>query len=152
MIPETEELLVVRTIEVDAPVEVAWRTWVEGIGRWWPTDTHSVGGADVRDVRIDPAVGGRVHEVLADGTEHDWGRVVAVEPPPRLVHTWHPGSDPATATEVELTFTALGPDRTRLELRHRGWERRPDAADAARSYDEGWAGVLEDWAAAVPGR
>lgn len=150
MTPKTDALQVVRTIEVDAPIAVAWSTWVDGIGGWWPTRTHSVGGEDVRDVRIEPQVDGRVYEVLADGTEHVWGHVRAIEAPHRLVQSWHPGTDPAHSTELTLTFTALGPDRTRLELRHTGWERRPEGGRAAHDYDTGWGVVLGDWASAVP--
>jgi hypothetical protein len=61
--------------------------------------------------------------------------------------TWHPGSDPAQATELEVRFTAV-PEGTQVDLEHRGWERRVDGAEARPSYDSGWDMVLARYLAA----
>ena len=68
-------------------------------------------------------VGGRIFERTSDGTEHDWGRIVAWEPPHRLVYSWHLRVDRSDATEVEIRFTDLDRTTTRVDIEHRGWER-----------------------------
>ena len=45
---------------------------------------------------------------------------------------------------------AVEPDRTRVELEHRGWERLGDQGPRPRtSYERGWPGVLEAFAGAA---
>jgi len=73
---------------------------------------------------IDPRVGGaRWFERGVDGSECDWGRVVAWEPGRRLVLTWELDAnwqhDPKLHTEVEVQFVPDGPG-TRVDLEHRG--------------------------------
>ena len=63
--------------------------------------THSYGGENVTEVVLEPGVGGRLYEVTADG-EQDWGKVLAWEPPARLLLDWQIGE--ASGTEVEVTF------------------------------------------------
>ncbi|MFI5286323.1 MAG: hypothetical protein ACHQ4F_08385 [Candidatus Dormibacteria bacterium] len=61
-------------------------------------------------------------------------------------------TDPASASEVEITFIAEGPSRTRVELVHRhldrhgdGWESMRDAVGGA----EGWQKGLDAFAKAA---
>ncbi len=110
----------------------------------------------MRDVTVEPRRGGRVYETWDDGSTVAWGELVTWEPPQRFVMTWT--STPAP-TEVELTFTALGPRLTRVAVEHRGWEALSDAqlsADCAmpggyRSgvYVRGWHHILTRFAAAA---
>jgi uncharacterized protein YndB with AHSA1/START domain len=88
----------------------------------------------------------------------DWGRVLAWEPPHRVVLSWHIDChwhydpDPARASEVEVRFTAEGPDRTRVELEHRNLERHgAEAAELRESVSSpgGWPGLLEMFAEAA---
>jgi uncharacterized protein YndB with AHSA1/START domain len=116
------------------------------ITRWWPLKTHSVGGDDAVHVEIEPGVEGRIVERDRNGTEHEWGRILAWEPPGLVRFTWHPGQDPSTSTEVELRFTAEGTG-TRVVLLHSKWERLGDLAKKARrGYPLGWAYVLSLYA------
>jgi hypothetical protein len=53
--------------------------------------------------------------------------------------------DPTFETEVELTFSEEGPDRSRLDLRHRNLQRYGDNAEQMRAiFDDpsGWDGTL----------
>jgi hypothetical protein len=61
-----------------------------------------------------------------------------------------PQPDPARASEVDVRFAADGADRTRVEVEHAGFERHGDGAEAyAAGMEQGWAHLLERYAAAV---
>lgn len=138
-----------KTIEVEAPIEVAFRVFTEEMGTWWPTETHAMDEGRVLEIVFEPRVGGRVYEV-AEAGEGDWATVTAWEPPHRLVLAWKPNTRPTPPTEVEVRFEALGPGRTRLELVHGGWEHlaeeAADAAEGRTSYLVGWDPVLARFA------
>ena len=133
-------------------------TFVRTIGIWWPVTPFSAGADRVRDVTLEQREGGRVYETWDDGTEVDWGELLAWQPPERFVMTWKIFS---VATEVELTFAELGPTLTRVAVEHRGWEQLTDeelARDCALeggylggAYREGWARILGLFAAAAGG-
>ena len=146
-----------RSVFVKAPPERAFRVFTEGFASWWPK-SHSVIDADQEAAYIEPEVGGRWYERGVDGAECDWGRVLAYEPPGRLVLSWllnhefEPDPDPSNASEVEITFTREG-DGTRVELEHRGFERRGEGggAQVAESVagEGGWSGLLVAYAEAA---
>jgi hypothetical protein len=69
------------TTTVDAPVEQVFRTFTDGFGSWWPAQYH-IGQADMATGVLEPREGGRWYEQGTDGSECDWGRVLAWEPPP----------------------------------------------------------------------
>ncbi len=104
--------------------------------------TYSVAQAQTGSVAIEPKVGGRIYETAADGTESDWGHILAWSPPAGFSMTWHPGRAAEPHTVVELSFAAEG-DGTRVRLVHRGWEALGARAEAAReSYEGGWETVF----------
>lgn len=130
-----------RTVQV--PPETAFSVFTERIGEWWPLASHSLGGDEAVSAVIEPRLGGRVYERLADGTEHDWGTVLVWDPPSRLVLSWHVGRDPAQSTEVEVRFDPAGEGACRVVLEHRNWERLGEEAATTRDgYDGGWETVL----------
>jgi Activator of Hsp90 ATPase homolog 1-like protein len=99
---------------------------------------------------LESGVGGRIYERTADGVEHDWGVVTVWDPPKRLAYLWHLGGDRSEATDVDIRFVARGPDDTRLEIEHRGWERLGATADAWRDRNRiGWETVLPHFTAAI---
>jgi uncharacterized protein YndB with AHSA1/START domain len=117
-----------RTVVVRAPIGRAFAAFAEGMGHWWPAD-HHIAEADFVDVLIEPRLGGRWYERGADGSECDWGRVLAWDPPRHLALSWHlNGSfaydpDPARASRVDISFVPAGDTVTRLELVHSGLDR-----------------------------
>jgi len=144
-----------KTVRVNAAAAHAFETFASGIGRWWPA-THTIGTSPVRDVVIEPRAGGRWYERGQDGSECDWGVVLAWEPPGRLLLGWQLDAEfrrnTATATEVELRFIAESPTVTRVELEHRGLERLGESAEILRGKIDapgGWTGVLERYRAAA---
>ena len=91
-----------------------------------------------------------------DGSECRWARVLAYEPPGRVVFSWDISpywqveTDPNRASEVEVRFVPEGEDRTRVELEHRHLERHGDGWEGVRdgvAHDEGWPLYLDRYAA-----
>lgn len=133
----TETEAIRKTVNVALPVEKAFRLFTDGIGTWWPFATHSLGGEAVEAAVFDVEAK-RLYERAADGTEHDWGDILAWEPPNRFLLGWR--VNPARPdTEVEVRFEPEGTG-TRVELEHRGWEKCGPGERS--SYDGGWEHVL----------
>ena len=137
------------SFDVACSAEHAFAMWTSRIGTWWPAD-HTVTGDRDLAVVLESGVGGRIYERTADGVEHDWGVVTAWEPPERLAYLWHLGRDRSVATDVDIQFVAQGPNETRVEVEHRGWERLGEMADAWRDRNRiGWETLLPYFAAAT---
>jgi uncharacterized protein YndB with AHSA1/START domain len=131
---------------VACPPAHAFSVWAERTSLWWPPG-HSVSGAPEL-VAFEPRAGGRIFERAPGGAEHEWGEVLAWEPPRRLVYLWHLRADRSDATEVEIRFDAAGAG-TRVTIEHRGWERLGARAAERRERNErGWAGLLPHFVAA----
>lgn len=123
--PAAPRLLVRKSIHVHASPARAFDVFSRQMTRWWPLGTHHIGKAEAAEAVIEPFVGGRWYERGVDGSECDWGRVLAYEPPGRLVLAWMISADwqfsASLLTEVEVTFVAEGTG-TRVELEHRKLE------------------------------
>ena len=147
---ETDRLEpVIKKVLVPGEPGVVFELFTARTGEWWPLSSHSVGGDDAVDVRIEPRLGGRVYEVTGDGGEHEWGRVTGWEPAARVAFTWYPGMSSSQATHVEITFRHSGED-TELTLVHDGWAARGiDGEEMRQSYDSGWDLVLSRLAGSV---
>jgi hypothetical protein len=117
--------------EVNASPEHAFAVWTTRCEAWWPAD-HTLSG-DPTSIVFEPHVAGRIYEVAPDGAEHDWGNVVAWEPPGRLAYSWFLFFDPSEATEVEVTFRQVADGRTQVRLEQRGWERLGDQGPPRRT-------------------
>src|SRR4051812_43976357 len=143
---ETATIGIRKSIVVRAPKERAFTVFTEGFNSWWPRE-HHIGAADLDQAIIEPRVGGRYYERGVDGSECDWGRVLAYEPFDRLVLSWHLQGDweydpdPAKSSEIEVRFVVEAPDRTRVELAHRHLERHDKADDVRKGIDGpgGWS-------------
>ncbi len=139
-------------IVVDAPREHAFEVFTRGLDSWWFRD-HHIGKEPMREAVMEPREGGRVYERGIHGAECDWGRVLAWEPPSRLVVAWQIGGDwqfdpePAHASEYEVRFIAETSTRTRVEFEHRHFERHGEAGRKIRdSVETGWAKLLATYA------
>jgi uncharacterized protein YndB with AHSA1/START domain len=144
-----------RQIVVEAPLEKAFEVFTARFGDFKPPE-HNLLAAPIAETVFEPRVGGSIYDRGADGSECHWARVLAYEPPARVVFSWDIGptwqveSEPENTSEVEVTFTAEGPDRTRVELEHRkldrhgpGWE----AVAGGVGADDGWPLYLDRYAA-----
>jgi uncharacterized protein YndB with AHSA1/START domain len=150
-------IAVSHTLTVEAPIERAFAVFTEGFGRWWPA-SHHIGEAELADAIIEPRAGGRWYERTRDGSECDWGHVLAWEPPRRVLLAWQLDADwhydPDLVTEVEVLFEADGA-RTLVRFEHRHLERMGERAEEVRrSVDspEGWRGILARYGEAVAAR
>jgi uncharacterized protein YndB with AHSA1/START domain len=141
---------VVREVTVRAPLERTFQAFTGSMAAWWPT-SHHIGDKAFTEIVLEPRAEGRWYERAADGTECDWGRVLAWEPPHRVLLAWHLGTDwkyhpePDSASEVEIRFVPEGADTTRVELVHRGIERHGAGSDALRdsvAAEGGWGAIL----------
>jgi uncharacterized protein YndB with AHSA1/START domain len=152
MTTETAVPPILRTVTVSRSVEEAFRIFTEEMAAWWPLDAYSRAyseyqgtGITSKTVIVEGRAGGRIYEVLSDGTETSWGEVLVWEPPHRVVYSWKPHSRPVPPTEVEVTFTGEG-ERTRVDVEHRGWDRLGDVGPEAReTYAQGWPLVLASY-------
>jgi uncharacterized protein YndB with AHSA1/START domain len=140
------------TITVDAPIDKAFDIFVRSMNAWWPHQYH-IGQAEVAEVVLEPKAGGRWYERGVDGTECDWGRVLAYEPPGRLLFTWQINGqwqfdpDPRHASEIEVRFTAEGTE-TLVNLEHRLLHRLEGGEVIHEAIRGGgsWAVLLESYA------
>ncbi|GAB2962798.1 SRPBCC family protein [Streptomyces pseudoechinosporeus] len=140
-------------ITVNVPVERAFRVFTESFNSWWPSDYH-IGQVEMAEAILEPREGGRWYERGVDGSECDWGRVLAWEPPHRLVVTWQINgywqydADPQHASEIEICFTADGPEQTTVELEHRHLDRLVEgqALRDGITGGGGWSATLETFA------
>ncbi len=133
-------------IVVQAPVERAFAVFVEDFDRIKPRE-HNLLGVDVAETVLEPRVGGHIYDRGVDGSECRWARVLAYEPPDRIVFSWDISprwrleTDPGRASEVEVRFVSETPERTRVELEHRHLDRHGEGWESARdgvAGDGGW--------------
>jgi uncharacterized protein YndB with AHSA1/START domain len=145
---------VTASITVDAPIERAFSVFTEDIGSWWPPDHHIL-EAELAEMIFEPRQGGHVIDRGVDGSECRWARVLAYEPPNRMVFSWDVSAqwqletNVAKTSEVEVRFVSEAPHRTRVEVEHRnldrhgdGWEAMRDAVGSAG----GWQRELDAFA------
>jgi uncharacterized protein YndB with AHSA1/START domain len=128
----------VRTsVLVKAPIERAFRVFTEEMSSWWHPDHHILPG-EVSEMVFEPRVGGHIYDRGVDGSVCRWARVLAYEPPHRLVFSWdisprwEPETDLDRTSEVEVRFRADGSQRTRVDLEHRNLERHGDGWEGMR--------------------
>ena len=143
-----------KSIRVKVSQARAFEVFTEGLDRWWPRKA-TIGTAPMKTVAIEPRLGGRWYETGTDGSQCDVGKVLVWDPPSRFVVSWdldsHWQPDPNVGSEVEVRFTAEGPDMTLVELEHRKFERMGIEGGAAMrgQVDNGWPGMLASFKANV---
>jgi uncharacterized protein YndB with AHSA1/START domain len=140
------ETAVRSSISVAVGIERAFRVFTERMGSWWPPE-HRINNAPMAAAILEPRVGGRWYELGTDGSECEWGMVLAWDPPHHLAVTWHLDGDfrydPAVerSSRVDVRFRAQEDGTTWVELEHSGldhhgpsWRRLRDAISAPRGW------------------
>jgi uncharacterized protein YndB with AHSA1/START domain len=123
-------------VVVNAPLERAFRVFTDQFGDFKPRE-HNLLSVPIAETVFEPRVGGHIYDRGVDGSLCKWARIMAYEPPNRVIFTWDIGptwqleTDLTRTSEVEVRFSAEAADRTRVELEHRHIER----------HGEGWESV-----------
>jgi hypothetical protein len=140
-----------KSIRVNAAPPRAFEVFTAGMAKWW-LKTHTINPtkSPIKEIVVEPREGGRWFERGEDGSECQWGKVLAWQPPARLLLAWQINGrwqfDPALVTEVEIRFTPEG-SGTRVELEHRKLEAIGAEAEAmAQAFTGGWGVLLESFA------
>jgi uncharacterized protein YndB with AHSA1/START domain len=143
-----------KEVVVNATLEKAFRVFTAGFNSWWPR-THHIGQADMKEAIIEQRLGGRWYEKGVDGSECDWGKVIAWEPPKRFALTWQLTADykydPNFVTEIEVTFEPVASGKTRVTLEHKHLDRYGDKQQqvmgSVGNPEGGWGAIMGLYAA-----
>ena len=112
----TEVPVVRKQVVVNVPLQQAFTTFTERFGAFKPPE-HNLLAAAIAQTVFEPRVGGHIYDRAVDGSECRWARILAYEPPARVVFSWDISpqwqveTDPELTSEVEVRFVAEGPDR-----------------------------------------
>lgn len=151
MTQTTEPTTATASIEVDVPQQRAFEVFTGDFGSFKPPD-HNLLAVPIAETVVETYVGGHIVDRGVDGSECRWARILAYEPPDRFTFSWDIGpswqieTDATKTSEVEVTFTALSDDRTRVEVEHRHLDRHGEGWTAVRdgvSTGEGWPLYLD---------
>jgi uncharacterized protein YndB with AHSA1/START domain len=157
MSTQAAETSVRTSIVVEAPVERAFKVFTEDFGSFKPPE-HNLLAVEIAETVLEPRVGGHLYDRGVDGSECRWARVLAYEPPNRVVLSWDISpqwqieTDLEKTSEVEVRFISEAPDRTRVELEHRHLDRHGEGWEGARAGvggDDGWPLYLQRFAERV---
>jgi uncharacterized protein YndB with AHSA1/START domain len=152
---QADAAVVRREIVVNAPLDKAFAVFTDRFGDFKPPE-HNLLQVPIAETVFEPKVGGHIVDRGTDGSECRWARILAYDPPHRVVFSWDIGptwqveSDPQRTSEVEVIFTAETPDRTRIELEHRHLDRHGPGWESVRdgiAHDQGWPLYLDRYAA-----
>jgi uncharacterized protein YndB with AHSA1/START domain len=145
----------VRTsIVVEAPIDRAFSVFTEEFGRFKPPE-HNLLAVEIAETVFEPREGGHVYDRGVDGSECRWARVLAYDPPHRVVISWDISpqwqieTDPEKTSEVEVRFVAESAERTRVQLEHRNLARHGAGWEGVRegvAGEEGWPLYLQRFA------
>lgn len=141
-------------IVVDAPPERAFAVFIERFDAIKPRE-HNLLTVEIAETVFEPHVGGHIYDRGVDGSECRWARVLAYEPPHRVVFSWDItpqwtlATDLDQTSEVEVRFVAEASDRTRVALEHRHLDRHGNGWKAERDSvadEAGWPLYLARYA------
>ena len=144
-------------IVVNAPIDRAFALFTNNFDAIKPRE-HNLLPVAIAETVFETRVGGHIYDIGVDGSRCHWARVLAFEPPSRVVFTWDISptwqleNDLTKTSEVEVRFVAESGEHTRVELEHRrlerhgaGWRSVADGVDG----EAGWPLYLHRYAELV---
>src|SRR4051794_23348053 len=111
MTHSTDATSIRHQVTVDAPIERAFSVFTADFGAFKPRE-HNLLSVDIAETVFEPRAGGRLFDRGVDGSECRWARVLAYEPPDRVVISWDVSpywqveTDLEKTSEVEIRFIA----------------------------------------------
>jgi uncharacterized protein YndB with AHSA1/START domain len=156
---QTAEAVVRKHIVIEATLDEAFAAFTQRFGDFKPPE-HNLLAFPIAETVFEARVGGHIYDRGTDGSECRWARVLAFEPPHRVIFSWDIGptwqleTNPENASEVEVRFVAETAHRTRVELEHRNIDRHGPGWQAVADgvgHDQGWPLYLERYAALFHG-
>jgi uncharacterized protein YndB with AHSA1/START domain len=159
MTTQANETSVRKEIVVEVPIERAFSVFTEDFDSIKPRD-HNMLAVEIAETVFEAREGGRIYDRGVDGSECQWARVLAYEPPDRVVFSWDISpqwqieSNLEKTSEVEVRFISETPERTRVELEHRNLERHGDGWEGLREgvgSEGGWPLYLQRFAGLLRG-
>lgn len=143
--------IVRHSIVVEAPIERAFKVFTEQFGSFKPRE-HNLLKVQIAETVFERRVGGYLYDRGVDGSECRWARVLAYEPPHRVVLSWDISprwqieTDRNKSSEWEVRFIPETERTTRVELEHRHLERHGTGWESVRDgvgSDQGWPLYLQ---------
>lgn len=140
----------IKTIEVPCNQQIAFDIFVSEMGAWWPLEKFSISAMEELDamtLNVQAGPGGKITEIAPDGTERIWGTIKSYQPADSFSMDFHiptPGEEVISRSQVEVQFTKLDKDTTRVTLTQSNWQAFGDRAERLREgYSDGWDDILE---------
>lgn len=141
-------------IVVEAPIARAFKVFTEDFGSFKPAE-HNMLGVEIAETVFEREAGGYLYDRGVDGSVCRWARVLAYDPPNRVLLSWDISprwqieDDQSKTSEWEVRFIAETPERTRVELEHRNLGRHGEGWQGVRdgvAGDRGWPLYLQRYA------
>jgi uncharacterized protein YndB with AHSA1/START domain len=154
MTTQAQDTSVRTEVVVDVPIERAFAVFAEDFDSIKPRE-HNMLQVEIAETVFEAREGGRIYDRGVDGSECQWARVLAYEPPHRVVFSWDISpqwqieTDHEKTSEVEVRFISESPERTRVELQHRNLDRHGDGWESERDGvggEGGWPLYLQRFA------
>ena len=146
MIPQKKETVVHQQVVVEVPIEQAFKIFIEKFDLIKPRE-HNLLAVEIAETVFEARVGGSIYDRGVDGSICRFARVLAYEPPHRVVFSWDIDpqwrieTDRNRTSEVQVRFFSETPHRTRVELEHRNLDRHGEGWEALRQglgSEGGW--------------
>jgi uncharacterized protein YndB with AHSA1/START domain len=155
MIPQKPETVVHQQVVVEAPINEAFRIFIEKFDLIKPRE-HNLLRVDIAETVFEARAGGSIYDRGIDGSTCRFGRVLAYDPPHRVLFSWDIDpqwqieTDLNRTSEVEVRFVSETPQRTRVELEHRNLDHHGEGWEAVRGgvdSEGGWPLYLQRFVA-----
>src|SRR5829696_7143492 len=154
MTTQAQDTSVRTQVVVEVPIGRAFSVFTDDFDSIKPRE-HNLLAVEIAETVFEPREGGRAYDRGVDGSECQWARVLAYEPPDRVVFSWDISpqwqieTDQETTSEVEVRFVSEAPERTRVELEHRNLDRHGEGWESERDGvggEGGWPLYLQRFA------